>query len=262
MSTKLNYISTFKSRKHSTARLPAPAPYVYGNMRHPSQSQRSPHSAALHVGYAKNKKAGRPKPPGFFVFPSQRNPHGARRNAGIRGSACPGFRKLHPGYAGLHKTTTTISKNYAVVVIEDLQVRNMSKSAAGTVDQPGRNVNAKSGLNRSILDQGWFESRRQLEYKQAWLGGDVLAVPPRNTSRTCPACGHVAAENRQAQARFACMECGFAENPDLVGAINVLRAGHARLACEVNGAAMPSAAGTRRSDPSPCGLGAVGIPFL
>jgi len=147
----------------------------------------------------------------------------------------------------LHKTTTTISKNHAVVVIEDLQVRNMSRSAAGTVDQPGRNVSAKSGLNRTILDQGWFEFRRQLEYKQVWRGGDVLAVPPQNTSRTCPACGHVAAENRQTQAQFACVECGFVENADLVGAINVLRAGHARLACEVNGAVMPSAAGTRRS---------------
>ncbi len=60
-------------------------------------------------------------------------------------------------------------------------------------------------------------------------GGKLLAVPPRNTSRTCPACGHVAAENRQTQARFACVECGFVENADLVGAINVLRAGHARL---------------------------------
>jgi putative transposase len=148
----------------------------------------------------------------------------------------------------LHKATTTLSKNHAVVVVEDLQVRNMSKSAAGTADQPGRNVKAKSGLNRSILDQGWSEFRRQLEYKQAWRGGDVLAVPPQNTSRTCPACGHVAAENRQTQARFACVACGFVENADLVGAINVLRAGHARLACQVNGAVMPSAAGTRRSD--------------
>lgn len=147
----------------------------------------------------------------------------------------------------LHKTTTAISKNHAVVVVEDLQVRNMSKSAAGTAGQPGRNVNAKSGLNRSILDQGWFEFRRQLEYKQAWRGGELLAVPPRNTSRTCPACGHVAAENRQTQAQFACVQCGFVENADVVGAINVLRAGHARLACEVNGASMPSAAGTRRS---------------
>ncbi|HCV4054169.1 TPA: transposase, partial [Shigella sonnei] len=65
----------------------------------------------------------------------------------------------------LHKVTTTISKNHAMIVIEDLKVSNMSKSAKGTAEQHGRNVRAKSGLNRSILDQGWFEFRRQLEYK-------------------------------------------------------------------------------------------------
>lgn len=148
----------------------------------------------------------------------------------------------------LHKTSTAISQNHAMVCIEDLQVRNMSKSAAGTTEQPGRNVRAKSGLNKSILDQGWFEFRRQLDYKLAWNGGHLIAVPPQNTSRTCPCCGYVSAENRQTQARFECVACGFEENADAVGAINVLRAGHARLACEVNGAAMPSAAGTHRSD--------------
>ena len=148
----------------------------------------------------------------------------------------------------LHKTTTTLSKNHATVCIEDLKIVNMSKSAAGTVETPGRNVKAKSGLNKSILDQGWGEFRRQLEYKQVWLGGEVLAVPARNTSRTCPACGHVSADNRQAQAKFACVECGYAENADLNAAINILRAGHARLACQVNGAVMPSATGTHRSD--------------
>ncbi|WP_241185314.1 IS200/IS605 family accessory protein TnpB-related protein, partial [Klebsiella grimontii] len=76
------------------------------------------------------------------------------------------------------KVTTTISKNHAMIVIEDLKVSNMSKSAAGTVDEPGRNVAAKSGLNRAILDQGWYEMRRQLEYKQRWRGGEVLAVNP------------------------------------------------------------------------------------
>jgi putative transposase len=59
----------------------------------------------------------------------------------------------------LHKASTTISKNHAVVCIEDLQVRNMSKSAAGTIEKPGRNVGAKSGLNRAILDQGWSAFR-------------------------------------------------------------------------------------------------------
>lgn len=131
----------------------------------------------------------------------------------------------------LHKSSTTISQNHAIVCIEDLQVRNMSRSAAGSSEVPGRNVKAKSGLNKSILDQGWAEFRRQLEYKQHWRGGEVLAVNPRNTSRTCPCCGHVAAENRPTQARFACMDCGYENHADLVGAINILAAGHAVLAC-------------------------------
>lgn len=144
--------------------------------------------------------------------------------------------KLHTRIANvrrdfLHKTSTTISQNHAMVCIEDLQVRNMSKSAAGSAEAPGRNVKAKSGLNKSILDQGWFEFRRQLVYKQAWRGGQVVAVNPRNTSRTCPCCGHVSAQNRQTQARFACVECGYENNADLVGAINILAAGHAVLAC-------------------------------
>jgi putative transposase len=125
----------------------------------------------------------------------------------------------------LHKASTAISKNHAMVCIEDLQVQNMSKSAAGTTETPGKNVRAKSGLNKSILDQGWFEFRRQLDYKLIWNGGWLVAVPPQNTSRTCPCCGHVSADNRQTQARFECVECGFAENADLVGAINILSRG-------------------------------------
>ena len=148
----------------------------------------------------------------------------------------------------LHKASTPISKNHALVCIEDLQVRNMSKSAAGTTETPGRNVRAKSGLNKAILDQGWFEFRRQLDYKLAWNGGHLIAVPPKNTSRTCPCCGHISADNRKTQAQFLCVACGFEEHADLVGAINVLRAGYARLACEVSGAIMPPAAGTHRSE--------------
>jgi len=131
----------------------------------------------------------------------------------------------------LHKASTTISKNHAMVCIEDLQVKNMSGSAAGTMNAPGRNVKAKSGLNKSILDQGWFEFRRQLGYKLDWEGGLLVAVPPQNTSRTCPACTRVSADNRQTQAHFQCVECGYENNADLVGAINILARGHRVLAC-------------------------------
>ncbi len=175
--------------------------------------------------------------------------------------------KLHSTIANirkdyLHKATSTISQNHAMIVIEDLQISNMSRSAKGTMEAKGRNVKAKSGLNRSILDQGWFEFRRQLEYKQLWAGGQVLAVNPRNTSRTCPCCGHVAKENRITQARFECVECGYAENADLVGAINILAAGHAVLACGVmvqldRSLKHEPAEGIRKSSREP-----VGIPFL
>ncbi|EDU7996267.1 IS200/IS605 family element transposase accessory protein TnpB [Salmonella enterica subsp. diarizonae] len=131
----------------------------------------------------------------------------------------------------LHKVTSEISKNHAMIVIEDLKVSNMSKSAKGTAEQHGRNVKAKSGLNRSILDQGWYEMRRQLEYKQLWRGGQVLAIPPAYTSQRCACCGHTAKENRLSQSRFECLECGYTENADINGARNILAAGHAVLAC-------------------------------
>lgn len=127
----------------------------------------------------------------------------------------------------LHKISTDICKNHAMIYVEDLQIANMSKSAKGTTEQHGKNVAQKSGLNRSILDQGWFEFRRQLNYKTQWLGGFLLAVPPQNTSRTCPCCGYTAKENRQTQADFECVECGYTENADVVGALNILARGRA-----------------------------------
>ena len=105
----------------------------------------------------------------------------------------------------------------------------MSKTAKGTVEAPGKNVKQKSGLNKAILDQAWYEFRRQLEYKLAWNGGFLVAVPPQNTSRTCPCCGHIAKENRQTQADFECVDCGYTENADVVGAINILNRGQAIL---------------------------------
>ncbi|WP_044414287.1 RNA-guided endonuclease InsQ/TnpB family protein, partial [Thiomicrospira microaerophila] len=100
-------------------------------------------------------------------------------------------------------------------------------------EQPGKNVKAKSGLNKAILDQGWGMFVQMLEYKQAWLGGEVLKVNPKHTSQTCPCCGHVAKENRLTQSKFECVECGYTENADLVGALNVLARGHRVLACGV-----------------------------
>ncbi|MBN1960491.1 MAG: transposase [Deltaproteobacteria bacterium] len=131
----------------------------------------------------------------------------------------------------LHKVSTNISKNHAMIVVEDLKIKNMSASAKGTKDNPGRNIKAKAGLNKRILDQGWYEFRRQLEYKQLWRGGQLLAVPPAYTSQRCSSCGHKAKENRKSQAVFNCVACGHSSNADLNAAKNILRAGHALLAC-------------------------------
>lgn len=156
----------------------------------------------------------------------------------------------------LHKATHAISQSHALVCVEDLKVGNMSRSAKGTVEQPGQSVRQKSGLNRAILDQGWGEFRRQLDYKAQWAGGWLVAVPPQQTSQQCPECGHTHAGNRQTQALFLCLACGHSDNADRVGSRNIRERGlktlegqgHAPIACEVNGAVWPSAAGTRRSE--------------
>ncbi len=142
--------------------------------------------------------------------------------------------KLHTKVANIrkdfvHQVSNDISKNHVVVCIEDLQVKNISKSAMSK--SATKKVAQKSGLNRSILDASPFELRRQLEYKTQWQGGLLVPVPPQNTSRKCPECGHVSAENRKSQAKFVCVECEFSANADFVGAVNIREAGLASLAC-------------------------------
>ena len=124
-----------------------------------------------------------------------------------------------------HHISADFAKKYSAVVIEDLQTRNMTKSARGTRDNPGRNVRAKRGLNRAILSTGWADLARMLDYKMR----QVVRVPPQNTSRACSRCGHVAAENRKTQAAFKCVSCGFKSNADANAAINILRRGLSRI---------------------------------
>ena len=133
----------------------------------------------------------------------------------------------------LHKTTNEISKNHAVVILEDLKISNMSKKAKEN------NVKAKSGLNKSILDQGWYEFRRQLEYKLKWRGGELFLVNPQYTSQKCSKCGHVHADNRTSQAEFECVKCGHSENADINASRNILVAGHAMFACGGCGISQP-----------------------
>ena len=147
------------------------------------------------------------------------------------------IQKLHSHIANirhdyLHKITTSISKSHAMIACEDLKVANMSKSASGSMEDKGRHVKAKSGLNKSILDQGWGMMVDMLEYKQQWRGGLPMKVNPRYTSQTCSECKHIAVDNRQTQSKFECVECRYVTNADFNAARNILAAGHAVLSAE------------------------------
>ena len=124
-----------------------------------------------------------------------------------------------------HKATTTLANRFGVVVIEALKTRNMTASAAGTVEEPGRNVAQKTGLNRSILEHGWFQFETFLSYKLSAAGGKLVKVDPRNTSRTCYNCGSIDARSDESQARFLCVECSQEPHADVNAAKNILWAG-------------------------------------
>lgn len=118
--------------------------------------------------------------------------------------------------------TKELASEYRTIAIEDLKVKNMTASAKGTSDNPGKNVSAKSGLNRSILNGGFFMFRTRLEAKAKARSGEVIAVNPAYTSQTCAACGHVSRENRKTQSDFECVECGHVAHADVNAAENIL----------------------------------------
>ena len=131
----------------------------------------------------------------------------------------------------LQKAANRLCQNHAVLYREDLKIRNMTASAKGTIEEPGKNVKQKSGLNRAILDQGWGMFFSLLDAKMTELGGLVFAVPPQNTSRTCPVCGCVSKDNRKTQVKFRCTSCGYEGNADAVAAVNILGRGQRLRAC-------------------------------
>ncbi|MFZ3493881.1 RNA-guided endonuclease InsQ/TnpB family protein [Streptomyces sp. 5.8] len=123
-----------------------------------------------------------------------------------------------------HLTTTTIARTYGTIVVEALAITNMVKSARGTVDQPGRNVAQKSGLNRSISGEAWGRTVTMLTYKTARNGGTLYKVPASGTSQRCSECGLTTPGSRESQAVFVCKnpDCGWSGNADHNAARNVL----------------------------------------
>ena len=129
-----------------------------------------------------------------------------------------------------HHITTEIVRNHGLIAVEDTAILNMTRSAKGTLENPGRNVAQKRGLNRSILSQRWGAIGKKLEYKSCWYGRQFVRVPAQYTSQTCPACGNVDARNRLSQAHFECVRCGTKTNADVIGAENIRRRGVTTMA--------------------------------
>src|SRR3984885_6080716 len=147
----------------------------------------------------------------------------ARRGSARRGKARTAVARLKARETDrrrdwCERTSTGIARRFDVIRVEDLNITNMTRSAKGTPEQPGRKVRAKTGLNRGISRSGWGLLVRRLEDKAP---GRVEKVPPAYTSQRCSACGHVDGRSRESQARFRCTACGYAGNADVNAARNV-----------------------------------------
>lgn len=123
----------------------------------------------------------------------------------------------------LHKISNKLSENQTVKV-EDLKIKNMSKKAKGSIENPNMRASAKSGLNRSILQQSWGKFFELLEYKLKRNGGELIRINPKNTSLTCSCCGHISKENRKTQAKFKCEVCKTELHADYNASLNILNA--------------------------------------
>lgn len=122
----------------------------------------------------------------------------------------------------LHQLTKRLTTRWASVAIEDLHLAGMTASARGTIDNPGRNVAAKAGLNQAILDAGLAELRRQLTYKTRWYGADLVVIDRwAPTSKTCSTCGWRNPSLSLSERTYQCQSCGLRIDRDLNAAINI-----------------------------------------
>ncbi|MEU5845818.1 RNA-guided endonuclease InsQ/TnpB family protein [Saccharopolyspora shandongensis] len=162
-------------------------------------------------------------------------------------------------------TANRIATRHGVVVLEELLTRNMTRSAKGTLERPGTNVAQKAGLNRIILDKGWYAFELALGNMARKTGGRILKVPAPYTSQRCSACRAVDPASRENQAVYRCTTCGHEENADVNAAKNILADGLSASACGdlgVTRSAKQESAGNREELPLQPALELAGIPQL
>jgi putative transposase len=120
-----------------------------------------------------------------------------------------------------HKFSHKLVKRIDHLGIEDLKVKRMTESAKGTVENPGKNVAQKKGLNRAILAMGWTMFVAMLRYKLEMKGGQLILVNPRFTSQICSKCKTKDRKSRRSQSVFVCTSCGFEINADQNASRNI-----------------------------------------
>ena len=122
-----------------------------------------------------------------------------------------------------HRATTEIVRKHGLIAVEKLRIRNMTRSAGGTAEEPGSQVRAKAGLNREVLTQNWSLLRSQLRYKAEWAGREYVEVDPRYTSQQCSRCRFRNDPGRSET--YHCRSCGLVADRDVNAAMNILAAG-------------------------------------
>lgn len=119
------------------------------------------------------------------------------------------------------KTTTQLVADYDYLAVEKLNVKNMTRSATGTLEKPSKNVAQKRGLNRGLATSAPSTLLGMILYKAKASTVHVVEVPPQYTSQRCNACGHIQAESRKNQA-FHCLNCAHLDHADINAAKNIL----------------------------------------
>ncbi|MFI6266895.1 RNA-guided endonuclease InsQ/TnpB family protein [Micromonospora sp. NPDC051006] len=156
--------------------------------------------------------------------------HGHDRRSRRRDAVRAEFARLNAGIRDRRadfaaQSAVRLVREHGLVAVEALHIKNMTASAKGTVEKPGRNVRQKAGLNRAILAKGWGGFLLKLEHAARYHGAEVVKVNPAYTSQTCHACKRIARESRESQVVFRCVACGHQDNADVNAAKNILAAG-------------------------------------
>jgi putative transposase len=176
-----------------------------------------------------------------------------------------------------HKISKSLVKQHTHIAYEDLNLRNMTRSAKGSIKHHGTNVRQKAGLNRTMIDVAPGILRRQIEYKARWAGVVTTAVSPYRSSQICSSCNrhpiddettHHLSHGRDGNL-FKCPLCGFSCDADVNAARVILARGRSiwlaakadhqsptptDRRCQPVEPSLVKMAGSRKKDPNPSGL--------